>query len=356
MLLIRIFCFASGLLIVIITIRSAIRVFVLPRGEQDQIVRWVFRSIRGIFNLRLDYITSYQDYDRIMAYYAPVSLLALLPVWYGFVLIGYMLLYWGAGVKNWYIAFRDSGSSLLTLGFEPVNTTFFSLLAFTEAIIGLLLVALLIAYLPTMYAAFSRRETLVKLLEVRAGNPPSAVEMLKRYHRIQGMGRLEDEWAKWEAWYADIDESHTSLAALVFFRSPQGIHSWITAAGTILDCASMYLSALDVPFNPQAALCIRSGYLSLQHIAEFFNISYRKKVKQGDPISITRDQFEEALNDLVQAGIPIKEDREQAWLDFTGWRVNYDDVLGSLVELIMAPPAPWIPNPKLDFNSSGTPD
>jgi hypothetical protein len=38
--------------------------------------------------------------------------------------------------------------------------------------LGLLLVALLIAYLPTMYAAFSRRETAVKLLEVRAGNPP----------------------------------------------------------------------------------------------------------------------------------------------------------------------------------------
>ena len=87
--------------------------------------------------------------------------------------------------------------------------------------IGLILVALLIAYLPTMYSAFSRREQAVNMLEVRAGSPPSASEMLMRFNRIHGLDKLADYWKIWEAWFADVEESHTTLPALVFFRSPR---------------------------------------------------------------------------------------------------------------------------------------
>ena len=44
---------------------------------------------------------------------------------------------------------------------------------------------------------------------------------------------------------------------------------------------------------------------------------------------------------LAQAGVPLKADREQAWKDFAGWRVNYDRVLLVLCSLVMAPQAPW---------------
>ena len=40
-------------------------------------------------------------------------------------------------------------------------------------------------------------------------------------------------------------------------------------------------------------------------------------------------------------GLPLKRDRDQAWRDFAGWRVNYDDVLVPLARLIRAPEAPW---------------
>ncbi len=84
-----------------------------------------------------------------------------------------------------------------------------TLLSFSEALIGLIMVAMLMAYLPTMYAAFSRREQAVSMLEVRAGNPPSALEMLLRFNRIHGLDKLSDYWKTWEAWFADIEESHT---------------------------------------------------------------------------------------------------------------------------------------------------
>ena len=151
-----------------------------------------------------------------------------------------------------------------------------------------MLVALLISYLPSIYGAFARREAVVKLLEVRAGNPPSAVEMLLRYHRIHGLGELGEQWEAWEAWFADIDESHTSLAALVFFRSPRPEHSWVTAAGAILDGASLTRSVVDVPRDPRADLCIRAGFLALRHIADFFEFEYNPDPHYpADPISVT---------------------------------------------------------------------
>jgi hypothetical protein len=334
--------FIFGLLIVLVTTRSFIRVFVLPRAAQDPLVRGFFLGTRLVFDRIIQYLGSYTAKDQFMAYYAPVTLILLLPFWYALMLVGYMLMYKGLGAESWYLAFRDSGSSLLTLGFEPVNSLQFSILAFSEAIIGLIMVALLIAYLPTMYAAFSRRETTVKLLEVRAGNPPTAVEMLRRYYRNQGLERLSAEWHQWETWFAEIDESHTSLAALVFFRSPQPDHSWVTSAATVLDCASLYLAVIDLPFDIQAALCLRAGYLALQHISDFFQIPYRQVVAPGDMISIQREQFNEAVRLLESTGLPIKPDREQAWLDFSGWRVNYDDCLKGISQLVMAPELVWI--------------
>ncbi len=54
-----------------------------------------------------------------------------------------------------------SGSSLFTLGFVRPPDFAATCFAFLEAAFGLGLLALLIAYLPTIYAAFSRREVMV---------------------------------------------------------------------------------------------------------------------------------------------------------------------------------------------------
>jgi hypothetical protein len=258
------------------------------------------------------------------------------------IMVGYAGMYWALGASTWYRAIQISGSSLLTLGFAAADGPLHLLLSFTEATIGLILVALLIAYLPTMYAAFSRRETAVTLLEVRAGNPPSAMEMIQRYHRIHGLEQLTEIWQGWEIWFADIEESHTSLAALVFFRSPQPDHSWVTAAGAVLDGAALTLSIVDIPHDPQADLCIRAGYLALRRIAQYFAIPFNPDPHYpADPISIKREEWETVCSQLKESGVPLKSDPEKAWLDFAGWRVNYDTVLLALARLTMAPYALW---------------
>ena len=107
-----------------------------------------------------------------MAYYPPLGLMLLLPTWYLLICLGYTAVYWSLGFGELrQMRFRLSGSSLFTLGFAHPTGLGISALAFSEGMLGLIMVALLIAYLPTMYSAFSRREQAVNMLEVRAGSP-----------------------------------------------------------------------------------------------------------------------------------------------------------------------------------------
>lgn len=334
--------FLLGLALVIGTFFSALSTFVLPRSARSLLNRFLFGLLRRIFEKSMHFVKTFEQKDAIFAYYAPIGLMLLVPTWYLLMTIGYAGLFWSLGVGDFFTSYRLSGSSLLTLGFATSDNFLVNLLVFSEATLGLILVALLIAYLPTMYSAFSRREEFVNLLEVRAGDPPSSVEMLLRFNRIHGLEKLAEYWSSWEVWFADLEESHTTLPMLVFFRSPRGNQSWITAAGTILDCAALTLSAVDVPYTPNAALCIRAGFLSLRKISDYFDIPYPSDPHFPEvPISISRAEFDNVLDLLQAEGLPLKENRNQAWQDFAGWRVNYDHALLALCSLVMAPPAFW---------------
>lgn len=331
--------FLVGAAIVLWTAGSAVRTVILPRGIPAKIASVVFVAMRRLFNLRLRKVDSYAVRDRVMALYAPLSLVALAATWLMIVFLGYGVMFWALGGRPLREAFTLSGSSLLTLGFDRPPDLPKVALTFTEASLGLTLAALLITYLPTLYSAFSRREVMVTLLEVRASSPPSGVAMIERYHRIRDLEELKRVWERWEEWFVELEETHTSLPPLVFFRSPQPEHSWVTAAGAVLDAAAIYDSSIEP--DPRAELCLRGGYLALRRIADFFAIPYDSDPKPDDPISVARDEFEEALERLASEGVPIIEDRGAAWRSFNGWRVNYDTVLITLATLVMAPYAPW---------------
>lgn len=338
----RIFIFIVGMVVVVATISSAISTFVLPRSARSQLNRLIFGLLRRLFEFAMRFARTYEQRDSIMAYYAPVALMTLVPTWYILISIGYSFMYWALRAGDYFFDFRLSGSSLFTLGFVNPEGYLVSTLVFTEAMLGLIMVGLLIAYLPTMYSAFSRREQAVNLLEVRAGNPPNPYDMLSRFYRNHGLDKLGEYWKTWEVWFADIEESHTTLPALVFFRSPRAENSWITSAGAILDTAAVTLSSIDIPYETSAALSIRAGFLALRKIADYFDISYPVAPHYPTtPISVTREEYDELIQKLEEAGVPILPDREKAWVDFAGWRVNYDRVLLVLCSLVMAPQSPW---------------
>ncbi len=332
----------AGLAMVVTTVLSAVRTTVLPRGVPSRLSRFVFVLVRWAFRVRMGRAPTYDLRDRVYASYGPFALLLLLQSWLLLVYAGFALAQWAAEpVRGIGDAFKISGSSLFTLGFDVPQGMLPTALTFVEASVGLLLVALLISYLPAIYGAFSRREAMVAKLEVRAGNPPTGSELLVRAWRLERFDRLSATWAETETWFVDIEETHTSFPALVFFRSPQPEHSWITTAGAVLDSAAFLAAVVDVPRDVEAELCIRSGYLSLRRIADFFQIPYPPDPRQGDPISVSRDEWDTVVDDLVSAGLPIRADRDQAWRDWAGWRVNYDHPLIALGMLAQAPYSPW---------------
>jgi len=341
MITLRILVALLGVALVIVTFRGVIRTFVLPRSANDSLTRLVFRCVRIAFLPATRPGRSFIARDAAQAMYAPVGLLALLMFWLATVLFGYMGIFWALDPGPWGTAFISSGSALFTLGFSTINTMAESVISFTEAAVGLILIALLISYLPTMYAAFSKREAAVTMLEVRAGDPPSAITMILRYNRLGRLEKLSELWPVWEVWFAELAETHTSLAALAFFRSPKASHSWITAAGAVLDATALSVSTLDIPKDVEAHMTLRAGYLALQAIADLFEVPYNPEPKQGDPISIARAEFDEAYDTMHAAGVPLKPDRDQAWRDFAGWRVNYDIPLVGIARMVVAPHAQW---------------
>jgi hypothetical protein len=175
------------------------------------------------------------------------------------------------------------------------------------------------------------------------------VDLVRRAHLIGKLDNLDDLWVEWQLWFAELEETHTSLPFVNFFRSPEPDRSWITASGAVLDAAAIVNSTIDIPRQPMASLCIRSGFTALRSISRFFHIPYPDDPAPDDPISITRDEWEQACRELEAVGIPLRADRDQAWRDFAGWRVNYDTPLVTLAGMLVAPYAPWSSDRSIPF-------
>jgi hypothetical protein len=338
----RVVCVVAGAALVLVVGMAALRTVVVPRAEGVWLSRVVFVNLRKVFDRLAHEGRSYEDRDKIMSRYAPLALIFLPISWSILVVTGFTLMFWGAVAEDsWRTSFYLSGASFTTLGSFSQADVAAEVLSFVEAGIGLGLVALLISYLPSIYGAFQRRELQVTMLETLAGGPPSAIELIERHGSLDRLDAMNQLWGRWQEWFADVEETHTSQAALAFFRSPEPGRSWVTAAGTVLDAASLQLAVIDAPRDPQAALCVRAGFLCLRKIATLYGMPHPLDPAPDDPISITRREFDLACTRLHAAGVPLKADRDQAWRDFAGWRVNYDVVLRQLAGLTMAPWALW---------------
>jgi hypothetical protein len=124
---------------------------------------------------------------------------------------------------------------VFTLGFAARSGAEPTAVEFLAAASGLIIVALQIAYLPTLYAAYNRREATVTLLGPRAGSPAWGPELLARAQMAHGIEQLSDLYQDWERWSADVAESHSSYPSLMRFRSPEPHSSWIVSQLAVLE-------------------------------------------------------------------------------------------------------------------------
>lgn len=326
---------------------SVLRTVVVPRAVPALLARVAFLSVYWLLRLRLR-LTGRSDYatrDRIFALEAPVGIFAQLLTWALLIFLLFAALFWsltatsvtGASVSR---AIELSGSSMLTLGFDTPHGLARQLAAFAAAGVGLTLLALVISYLPTLYAAFSRREALITKLSVLTGVPPSGPKLLSSSWKLGRFEQLEWVWNAWEDWFIDVGESHTSLPPLGFFRSPHARNHWVLAAESALDGAALFITACDAPSQARSELCLHAGVHALISIADFLGIAHHPPEPDAT-IALSQAKFDEALTELEGIGVPMREDRHAAWTAFRSTRARYEPIVAILGRMTEAPRGDW---------------
>jgi len=338
---------AFGVLLVLADWESVIGTLIVPRPVRSLLTRWVDRLVLAAYHVAIRPVSEYERRDRILATQAAAILVVQLVTWLGIFLAGFTLVLWPCNGRSITASLTDAGSSIFTLGFAEPPGGAPDLIVFFAAATGMVVVALQIGYLPTLYSAFNRRETEVALLNGRSGAPSWGPELLARTHYALGSGvstidTLPDLYRAWERWSADVAESHTTYLPLVRFRSPLPYSSWVISLLAVLDSAALILTLApeQAPTVP-ARLCLRGGFQCLTRIARAMSLEVPEEANPEAGITLTYEEFLEAISRMREVGFPITRDPAEAWPDFVGWRVNYESAAYHIAAAVDAVPAFW---------------
>jgi hypothetical protein len=331
-----------GLVLALLTTASVVRNLVIPRSRPGGMARAVDRAVDRGFATLTRRSMPYESRDSILAAQAAGYLIAVLIAWLASYLVAFALMLWPF-THHVGGTFRESASSLLTLGFASTIRVAPTALDALAALAGLVVIAVQIAYLPTLYAAFNRRETEVTLLGARAGSPPWGPELLARtrYGMRTRTDDLPEFYALWERWAADVAESHANYPVLIRFRSPQPLSSWLVGLVAVLDSAAMHLALCPSQERYETRACLRMGFTALRQIGVAVGLQVDFDPDPDQPIELTYDEFRAGVARLEEVGYPIERSAEDAWPHFRGWRVNYESVAYALALATDAVPALW---------------
>jgi hypothetical protein len=335
-----------GAALVLMTWGSVIRTLVVPRRRRDRVTLGVDRFVDKAYKLATMRAHSYAARDERLASQAAATILCQLAIWLGLLFVGFAFLVMPFHDLTVQQAFSQAGSSLFTLGYARPDGAPLTAIDYLAAASGLVVVALQIGYLPSLYAAFNRRETEVTLLSSRAGTPAWGPEILARTRfgfGVEEDGAVMDEfYLQWERWAADLSESHTNYPVLTRFRSPTQLGSWLVALVAVLDSAALWM-ALAPSGAPavQARLCLRMGFLALRSIAETVGLDVDHDPHPDTPLQLTYEEYLAGIARITSTSFRTERGPDEAWPDFRGWRVNYESVAYALMNRLDAVPGPW---------------
>src|SRR5579863_5796959 len=235
--------------------------------------------------------------EAFLGLFGPLSLLALFVTWSFGLIIAIGLLHWSlqtplnaAGMGGGLGAYLYlSGTTFFTLGYGDITPagSLGRALAVAEAGLGFGFLAIIISYLPVLYQAFSRRETMISLLDARAGSPPSAAEFLIRLARSKNIASIDAALIEWERWAAELLESHLSFPVLSYYRSQHDNQSWLAALTTMLDSCAVLLSQVKNVNTYQAQLT----FAMARHAAVDLALVLKAPPIATGPDRITAGQF-----------------------------------------------------------------
>jgi hypothetical protein len=338
---VHVLAFAAGLFVVVGTASSVLRNLVVPRRLRSGLTRRISRVVALPFRAVAYRSSVYARRDKILAWSAPFTIIVILVSWLVLYLVGYGLLIYAISNLPLAAAFREAGSSVLTLGFASTDRTRLTVVDFAAAMTGPIVIGLQIGYLPALYSAYNRREAEVTMLDSRAGEPNWGPEILARHASVSSLDNLTELFRGWEHWAADVSESHSNYPILIFFRSQEPTRNWLVGLLSVMDAAALQLSLSPSLRQGEARMAIRMGFVCLRALAKTMGLPYNEDPDPGDPVELTYEEFLQGVARLEQGGFPVERSAQEAWPHFRGWRVNYESIAYQLASLIDAVPALW---------------
>ena len=281
----------------------------------------------------------------MLGLFAPAATISLLAAWLISLILGYGLILFAVRDQlrpvptNLGTTVYFAATSVLTLGFGDFVAVgpFARIIAAMAAITGLGAVALVVTFLFSLYGSYQRRELRVVMLQASAGAPPSAVALLETYALLGLVERLPTLFRDWQAWTAEVLDSHVAYPLLGYFRSSHDNLSWISALGTVLDASSLVLTTIEGVPRGDAKLFKRMGTHLVEDIA---NLGFQ----HGGPSSLDRSAFDAACDRLEQAGYALVA-KDVAWPAFEAARATYSARLEAMASYWATPAAQWLGDP-----------
>ena len=340
----------AGVAIIAVIVWDGFETIVLPRRVTRRLrltstfYRATWAPIAGVAGR----FPSGRKRDRYLSYYGPLSLILLIIVWAVGLVLGFALLQWAVHspletpehYEHFGVYFYMSGVTFFTLGFGDV----FPLagmgraLAVVEAGTGFGFLAVVIGYLPVLYQSFSRRELTISMLDARAGTPPTAVELLRRYSEAGRLDKLSELLKEWERWAAELLESHLSYPVLCYYRSQHDNQSWLASLTCVLDTCALVLVGIDGAHAWQARLTFAMARHAVVDISQIFNTR---------PVSFERERMpdEDLLGlraFLSRAGLSLRAGAD-ADDQLRSLRRLYEPYVNGLSCHLLIPLPPWLP-------------
>ena len=336
-----------GLALVLAIFYDLFQSVVLPRPAINKLatVRYVLRALWSFWRWVGNRISSLPRRERWLATYGPIGVLVMFGVWAQGLILAYGLIIDGLRDEMHPVP-ADFGSSLyfsattlvpLSYGdYVPVGVPL-RLATIAESASGVIVAALAITLLFSLYESFQPREELVVTLDAFAGAPPSGVQILETAAAHGMREELIKTFDDWRQWAAAVLESHLAYPVLVFFRSSHDNEAWINSFGAVMDAAVLVMSTVEDKSEGPAKLMFRVG----NHLVEDLSWYFRRWAQPADTPVIERFEFEQAWTRLQKAGYQCKP-AEEAWNAFARLRSSYAAPINALARALAIIPAEWI--------------
>jgi Ion channel len=277
--------------------------------------------------------------EQLLAVYGPLSLLGLLVTWVALLVGGWGLVWLGlraqvSGIDGYLDALYFAGVGFFTVGFGDLLPTGGAarILVIAEAFMGLVTMALVVGYLPTLYGAYSRREVQLLALDDLSDEPVTPIGFLEACHSDGGLAATTAAFADWERWCDEVFDSHTTYPMLALFRSRQPGQHWLTALGVVTDAAAITVAAVEgASSGPAARLCRRTTRL-LRGFQGLPPVESRAAALADAPEARFRAHYRR----LGELGLPLRP-YWQAWEDLRRLRTAYLPELVAATELLLVP-------------------